>query len=240
MCAELADLAMQLARAAAARALAESAEPQQSPATAEPEPMQPAEPESIQPAEPESIQPAEPESIQSPELQLIQWQRLYAQSAEPQFPQLLASRRATSHSTTSKPTDPATLFTRLAAVVRDCIALEARLAAGIAAARPSTRASALHADPRRVPLRDALRFVIKNHPDRADLTSDANSRLDAELLDDPDQTIEPGELLSTICNSLGIEIDYATLPDEYLFAGDELDNPSANFYQEDPRATSPP
>ena len=238
MCAELADLAMQLARAAAARALAESAEPQQPPATAEPEPMQP--------AEPESIQPAEPESIQSPELQLIQWQRLYAQSAEPQFPQLpqppAMPRRAASRPATtfSKPTDPATLFTRLAAVVRDCITLEARLAAGIAAARPSTRASALHADPRRVPLRDALRFVIKNHPDRADLTSDANSRLDAELLDDPDQTIEPGELLSTICNSLGIEIDYATLPDEYLFAGDELDNPSANFYQEDPRATSPP
>ena len=48
MCAELADLAMQLARAAAARALTDWAEPEQSPAT------------------------AEPESMQSPELQLIQ------------------------------------------------------------------------------------------------------------------------------------------------------------------------
>jgi len=85
MCAELADLAMQLARAAAARALTESAEPQQSPATAEPESMQPAEPQL------------------------------------PQLPQPLpAPRRAASRSTTThapKPTDPATLFTRLAAVV---------------------------------------------------------------------------------------------------------------------------
>jgi len=38
--------------------------------------------------------------------------------------------------------------------------------------------------------------------------------------------------------------DYATLPDEYLFAGDETENPIADgyadLYQEDPRATSPP
>jgi hypothetical protein len=136
-----------------------------------------------------------------------------------------------------KPTDPAILFTRLAAVVRDCIALEARLAAG-AAPSPRSLTRQLRADPRRAPLREALRHATLKHPDHAELFRETTTRLDEHLTADTDQTVEPPHLFATICNELGIELDLATLPDEYLNALYEATNPGD--HAPTPHATSPP
>jgi hypothetical protein len=141
-----------------------------------------------------------------------------------------------------KPTDPAVLFTRFAAVVRDCIALEVRLTAG-AGTGPTTRAVTLQlrADPRRAPLREAFLDAIKNHPDRADLQRETTTRLDEQLTNDPDQTIDLGRLFFTICDELGIEPDLAQLPDRFLtWALETTARNEAAPRAPDPRATSPP
>ena len=208
LCAELADLAMGLARAAAARTLADWVEPEQ--------------PQLTQMAEPPFTQPAEPQA-----------DREAAPHAHP-APRLAAGRPATPSS--AKPTDPAVLFTRLAAVVRDCIALEARLAAGTAGtSRAPIRPPP---DPRRPKLQEALRFVTTNHPNRAALLRETTYRADEHLAADPDQTIEIPDLLINICEDLGIEINFKTLPDEFLFTTyDPIDFDDS---APDPRATSPP
>jgi len=196
---------MQLARAAAARTLADWAEPEAPPAAA-------------------------PLLEQAP---LAHPDREPAPQASP----APTSRRAASPTATAshKPTDPAVIFTRLAATVRDCIALEARLSAG-ATATPRDRTRP--ADPRRTLLNDALRKATKNHPDSAGLMREATTRLDEQLAADPDQTIHPGRLFFDLCEELGIEPDYAKLPDAIIFgaygpADQDEDEP-------DPRATSPP
>jgi hypothetical protein len=205
ICADLTDLAMQLARAAAARTLTNWAAPEPPPAP---------EPSPIPAAEPQSHPDTAPRATSAP----------------------TPYRAAASY----KPTDPAILFTRFAAVARDCIALEARLTAG---AGPSTRATTLllRADPRRAPLREAFRDAIKNHPDRADLQRETTTRVDEQLANDPDQTIDLGRLFFTLCDELGIEVDLAQIPDEFLTWACETTNPNdAEINAPDPRATSPP
>jgi hypothetical protein len=196
LCAELADLAMELARLAAARTLASWAEPEEPPQIA-------AAPCTKTPAPPpdhEALPPATPARISC-----------------------------------HRPTDPALLFTRLAATVRDCIALEARLAAAAAGTR---NIFMRRSDPRRAPLRQALCLATQNHPGHAELRHEATTLLDAELAADPDQTIDPADLLAAICDDLGITIDFAALPDEYLFAS--TGTPNQDKDTPDPRATSPP
>ncbi len=209
MCAELADLAMDLARAAAARTLTDWAKP--------PKPQ--LEPQVVPNTEPQLTQPAEPQADHEA-----------APHANPACTR--AYRTATPSS--AKPTDPAVLFTRLAAVVRDCIALEARLAAGPASA---PRTPAYHPDPRRAKLQEGLRVVTTGHPDRAALLRETTSRADQHLAADPDQTIEIPNLLINICEEIGIEINYKTLPDEFLFTTCDPLYPDP---APDPRATSPP
>jgi hypothetical protein len=124
--------------------------------------------------------------------------------------------------------------------VRDCIALEARLTAG---AGPTTRAATLllRADSRRAPLREAFGRATEKHPDRADLLRETTTRLDEQLTNDPDQTIDLGRLFFTICDEVGIEPDLAQLPDEFLTWACETTDPSeAVTNAPDPRATSPP
>ncbi len=213
MCAELADLAMGMARAAAARALADWAEPEQPP---------PADQQLNESAEP-LTQPAEPHAAHEPAPHTDTVRSLQA------------SRPATS----AKPTDPALLFTRLAAIVRDCIALEARLAASAAGTSNTSRAPLRQPpDPRRPKLQEALRLVTTGLPDRAALLRETTARADEHLAADPDQTIEIPDLLINICEELGIEINFKTLPDEFLFTNNDpidVDAPAP-----DPRATSPP
>ena len=154
-----------------------------------------------------------------------------------------APRRAAAHAPrfySYKPTAPAILFTRFAAVARDCIALEARLAAA-----PSGTSRAitlqLRADPRRAPVREAFREAIKNHPDRADLQRETTTRLDEVLANDPDQTITLGNLLFDICNEPDIEVDLSTVPDEFLTSYVDPAAPDQHVTNAPyPRATSPP
>jgi hypothetical protein len=195
---------MQLARAAAARTLADWAEPAAA-AAAEP------------PITPAPEPPADAET---------------APAATPRRPAVYVARP-----TAAKPTDPAILFTRLAAVVRDCIALEARLARAPAEA-PAARALLLRADPRRAHLREAFHHITANLPDRAALNRDIAARLDEQLAADPDQTIDPINLLDALCAEFGIELDLATLPDEYLFGASEMTDEADDDF--DPCATSPP
>jgi hypothetical protein len=189
MCAELADLGMDLARAAAAKARAEWADPEHPPT--EDEPPEPA-------AEP----PSRP-----------------AQASPP--------RAAAIRAPAAKPTDSATIFTRLTATVLACITLEARLAAGLTPTRRDT-SPALRADPRRAPLRDIFRRITELHPDRAELVRETTARIDEDLEADPDQTNDLPTIFFTICEAFGIEVDLAILPDSILGLAP------------DPCATSPP
>ena len=213
MCGVLADLAMQLARAAATRALTDLADPE-APQAAAPQFTQAAAPP--QPPEPPSLLAAEPHQ------------------ARATAPRASAIRIAS-------PThiDPALLFTRLAAVVRDCIALEARLAAGLTNTRAtSTRALPREADPRRAPLRAILDLATQNHPARAALNRDITARLEEHLQADPFQTINPAQILDAICDEFAVQLDLANLSDDSLHAvcGTQ-EGPEENPH---PRATSPP
>ena len=218
MCAELADLAMQLARAAAARSLADGAAPEQ--------PLAP--PPATPPAEPPSLKTTQPPA--SPE------------TAPGTNPTPAPAPRATpTRAAIPKPTDPAILFTRLAAVVRDCIALEARLAAGRTAPPPPAlppTTSTPRPDPRRIPVREALHHTTRNHPNRATLARETATRLDAHLAADPDQTLAAVDILDALCDEFGIEIDFSTLPDKYLDVFCETANVPGDTPT--PRATSPP
>jgi hypothetical protein len=202
---------MQLARAAAARTLANLAEPEQ---------PQAAETQSIQAAATHSDQEAAPQS-------------------NPASTRRHATARTPS-TASYKPIDPALLFTRLAAIVRDCIALEARLTAG---ARPTTRATSPQppADPRRTQVCELFDRVIENHPDRPELRLETTTRLDAKLAADPHQTLGVGNFFFDICDELGIELDYPSLSHELMFSYVEATGPSEAVRRAiDPRATSPP
>ena len=227
MCAELADLAMQLARAAAARTLTTWAEPEQPPAAEPPSTHLPETP-STEAAAPQSPSETAPHANPAP------------------------TRRAPNHAASPaspKQIDPAILFTRLAAIVRDCVALEARLSATVATcAAPRAASRPRWVDPRRAHLREALHFVTENHryvtktyPDSADLVRTIDTLIDKALACDTEQSFRPGALLISLCSELGVEPDLAARPNKYLAAyADMLDIHAAIAHRPTPRATSPP
>jgi hypothetical protein len=205
MCAELAELGMDLARAAAAKARTDWAEPEEAP---------------------EAEAPPNPEGAPH---------TCVAQVARPPRATSLSVRAAS-----CKSSDPALIFTRVAACVRASIALEARLAAGLTPTGRGT-SPALRSDPRRAPLRDIFRRVTEHHPDRADLIRETTARIDQDLEADPDRALELSHLFFTICEDLGIEVDLAIIPDRFLGFTYNPDAPiEAETDTPDPRATSPP
>ncbi len=130
--------------------------------------------------------------------------------------------------------------------MRDCIALEARLAQNPASQQTSLDA-AIRADPRRIPVREGFRIVLYQDPDYTPLIRETSARLDEELAADPERTRTISELLIAICEDLGIEIDYSKLPNEYLsvqpedITQEEIDTPIFEWEKGlPPRATSPP
>jgi hypothetical protein len=221
MCARLADLGMHLAEQAAARALAAGIDPADEPAPADQPRITTARPQPLETAAPPPAATSDPPAIPGTD-----------PPTEAEIAAILHRARAWLRAPGCKSIDPALLFTRVAATVRDCIALEARLAAGLiqpagSAAPPGARHPQ---DPRRAFLDEALAFITKTHPDRAALRREAAARADAALAADPDQKLDLHLLLFTLCDELAIEVDFAHLPDEYL-------GPPIII---DPHATSPP
>jgi hypothetical protein len=214
MLAELQELGMQLARATAARALADLAQPDPPEDAEQPEP----EP---QPAP----QPAEPRQ-----------QTATTPSRTPARP---------TAATNKKPPDPVTAFIRLATAICELIALEAQIAAGPAPIRGQISPQ-LRADPRRLPLIEALNDQIKKHPDRTALRRQIATFLDNELTADPDQEKDASEFFFVTLNHFDIEVDYNLVPDLLLGYGPvatDADYPPDHPIWKDPlvpRAAYPP
>ncbi len=99
---------------------------------------------------------------------------------------------------------PATLFAQLAGVVRQSIRLECRVVAGHAASMPRHT----QADPRRAKIRRAIRQATTGRPDRAIRRQEADALLETELALDPDGTASLPDLLDTICEDVGFNLDY--------------------------------
>jgi hypothetical protein len=208
---------MQLARATAARALADLAQPDPPEDHAE-EPEPEPHPEPL-PAEPRQETAATPRRT--------------------------PARQAATGPTNKKTPDPVTAFIRLAAAICELIALEANLTAGPAPIRGQI-SPPLRADPRRLPLIEALNDQIKKHPDRTTLRREIASFLDADLTADPDQEKDASEFFFVTLNHFDIEVDYNLVPDLLLGYGPV--KTEADFDPDDPifnrapfpRATSPP
>jgi hypothetical protein len=213
MLAELEELGMNLARATAAKALADLAEPEQ------PEPAE--QPLEALSAEPLTAEPP-PEAAQPP------------------------ARRPRPSGTTRK-IDPVLAFIRIAAAIRELIALEAGLAAG-----PATKSGiispTLRADRRRPFLQDAIQLVTEHHSDRTALRRAMNTRSDEILEADPDQKQTLPKIFFPLCEELGIEPDTSKLSDEIIGMDLYTEEDHRAFLEKypdwspipKPRATSPP
>ena len=217
MLAELEELGMQLARATAARALADLAEPESPEAPEEEADEPPLEPLAAEP-------PPEPAQATTP-------RRATARSPG---------------TTTRKSSDPVQSFLRLASAICACIALEARLTAGPATGSRLV-SPALRADPRREPLLKAFRDATEHTMDRSLLRYEFAFRLDNELTADPEQILGLPELFIPLCEALEIELDYAKLSDEIIGMGpatgangEILGDDPHRIQPPNTRATSPP
>jgi hypothetical protein len=93
-----------------------------------------------------------------------------------------------------------------------------------------------HADPRREKLREAFRHVTQHRADRAEQLRHLDTRLDEVLAADTAQTRDAPEILCTICDERGIDIDFAHLPDKYL----RRDPAPEMASRIEPRANYPP
>ncbi len=97
---------------------------------------------------------------------------------------------------------PASLFAHLSSAVRQAIKLEERIVTGAIRAQ---------ADPRRATLRIAIREATQDRSGRRRLREEADELLETELALDPDGTTPLPDLLATICEDLGFELDYEKL-----------------------------
>jgi hypothetical protein len=216
MLAELEELGMRLARATAAKALADLAEPEQPDAAEEPA-----------------------EAPQSAPL---------TTEAPPEAAQAAARRPAQSRSpSTPRKIDPVLAFIRIAAAIRELIALEAGLAAG-PATQKGLLSPTLRADPRRAFLREGFLLVTENQTDRAALRRLASDRCDEILEADPERTKTLPSIFFPLCEELGIEPDTSKLSDEIIGMDLYTEEDHQAFLAKypdwspipKPRATSPP
>jgi hypothetical protein len=181
---------MQLARHAAAEALAEKASIDQAePATPEPPKTEPAR----QPATP--VAPTTDDRQPAPGLSTKGLTRI----------------------------SPALLFTRLCACVISIIELECRIAAGAAATAAATFTGG---DPRRHTLRRGFGIVLENHEYRGELNRRTEALMNVALTADPDRKRAVHEIFWQICDELGIPIDLATIPDEFINMSQDAEPPA--------------
>jgi hypothetical protein len=121
---------------------------------------------------------------------------------------------------TTRP-DARDIFARLTRAVRDNLALESRIAAGILPEAPREAPPAhVMSDPRREPIsafiHDAIEDSTLPKPTRAALHDRVEPILDDCLASDPEITRVGGELAAAICGHLGIPYKTARMPDELL------------------------
>ncbi len=114
-------------------------------------------------------------------------------------------------------TDPGLAFARVARAVRQCIALEARIAAGKLPAPRGRAAPQPAPDPRR----DLIRRVVRLAAEADGLATtalkrDIDERLDDELEADPDGDTPVEEIIVAIFQDLGLARDLARQPDEVI------------------------
>jgi|GEM_PF-3134526 len=143
----------------------------------------------------------------------MQLTRAAASKALQSFTEAEAPPRETRPDTPPAPKhpDPATLFTRLSAAVRQAIALEARIAASPALPGRPLRYPA--PDSRREILRTIMRFGLDNHPDRATLRPAALNAVDQEIARDPDGLHPLIDIVTKICDDLNLDLDPDTIPE---------------------------
>ncbi len=153
---------------------------------------------------------ATPEPPASPEPPVLSCETPEPQALETSVPEpATAETPAAPAAAQPRRGDAVLAFARASRAVRQAIALEARLIAGFAPARPARGPL----DPRRATVQRALHDTIQHHPDRRELQRDINESLDhalgAEGADIP-------TIFASICNDLGITPDLANLPDDIL------------------------
>ena len=124
--------------------------------------------------------------------------------------------------TTPVARDHAVTFASMARVVRQAIAIEIRLdaparapAAAERAARPAFRRAA-SPDPRRTLLRRVFADAVASDPDRAALVRDINAFIEQQIEADPDRNRTVPALVADLCDTFGIKLNLARVPDEIL------------------------
>jgi hypothetical protein len=207
---------MQLARATAAKALADLAQP---------------DPPEEEPEEAAEL-PSEPAAPEPP-----------TEAALNPTPRRTAAKF--SGTIPRKPSDPVTSFLRLATAVCQCIALEARITLG-PVGTTTALSPTLRNDPRRKPLRDAFVQITERDPDRVDLRRALLARIDADLTADPDRHQNVHEVFCYILDDFELDPDMSKLSDEVIGMGlypDDPELPDDHPFLNptpNPKATSPP
>jgi hypothetical protein len=125
---------------------------------------------------------------------------------------------------------------RLAGIVRDCIALENRIAAGTPT--KTTFGEKRRADPDRAP----LRHITQHLSDHAQRLRDASAQLNEERADAPDHTMDAADHVDAIRASLTLDIQSSQHPADDHCRSPALPNPFlADLLRAlDPHATYPP
>lgn len=117
--------------------------------------------------------------------------------------------------------DPSLTFTRATSSVRQAIALEARIVAGIVpTSRPNAVPARAHSfDLRRTLLRQTLHQALDAEPDRSvrnELRREIDERIEQDLCEDPEAAISACDIFIAISEDLGLRIDPSRLPSELL------------------------